>query len=209
MSLKCNSFFLVLVVVIHSFSHVQLLETTWTAACQASLSCTISLNLLNSCPLSQWCHPRISSSVFPFSSCLQSFWASGSFLMSQLFTSRSQIIRALDFTFTFHFHSLEKEMATHSSVLAWRIPGTGEPGGLPSLGSPRVGHDWSDLAAAAAADSALVLSMNIQEWFPLRWTGLISLQSKGLLRLFSNTPVQKHQFFHTQSSLCSNSYIHT
>ena len=54
-----------------------------------------------------------------------------------------------DFTFTFHFHALEKEMATHSSVLAWRIPGTGEPGGLPSLGSHRVGHEWSDLAAAA------------------------------------------------------------
>ena len=54
-----------------------------------------------------------------------------------------------DFTFTFPFHTLEKEMATHSSVLAWRIPGTGEPGGLPSTGSHRVGHDWSDLAAAA------------------------------------------------------------
>ena len=51
---------------------------------------------------------------------------------------------------TFHFHALEKEMATHSSVLAWRIPGTGEPGGLPSMGSHSVGHDWSDLAAAAA-----------------------------------------------------------
>ena len=55
-----------------------------------------------------------------------------------------------DFTFTFHFHALEKEMATHSSVLAWRIPGTGEPGGLPCVGSHRVGHDWSDLAAAAS-----------------------------------------------------------
>ena len=54
-----------------------------------------------------------------------------------------------DFTFTFHFHALEKEMATHSIVLAWRIPGTGEPGGLTSLGSHRVGHDRSDLAAAA------------------------------------------------------------
>ena len=54
-----------------------------------------------------------------------------------------------DFTFTFHFHALEKEMATHSSVLAWRIPGTGEPGGLLSMGSHRVGHDWGDLAAAA------------------------------------------------------------
>ena len=53
--------------------------------------------------------------------------------------------------FTFHFHELEKEMATHSSVLAWRIPGTGEPGGLPSMGSHRVRHDWSDLAATAAA----------------------------------------------------------
>ena len=57
------------------------------------------------------------------------------------------------FTFTFHFHALEKEMATHSSVLAWRIPGTREPGGLPSMGWHRVGHDWSDLAAAAAARS--------------------------------------------------------
>ena len=53
-------------------------------------------------------------------------------------------------TFTFHFHALEKEMATHSSVLTWRIPGMGEPGGLPSKGLHRVGHDWSDLAAAAA-----------------------------------------------------------
>ena len=56
-----------------------------------------------------------------------------------------------NFIFTFHFHALEKEMAAHSSVLVWRIPGTGEPGGLPSMGSHRVGHDWSDLAAAAAA----------------------------------------------------------
>ena len=62
--------------------------------------------------------------------------------------SRTQLS---DFTFTFHFHALEKEMATHSSVLALRIPGTREPDGLPSMGSHRVGHDWSDLAAAAAA----------------------------------------------------------
>ena len=62
--------------------------------------------------------------------------------------------RLSDFTFTFHFHALEKEMATHSSVLAWRIPGTGEPRGLPSMGSHRVGHDWSDLAAAAATREA-------------------------------------------------------
>ena len=59
--------------------------------------------------------------------------------------------RLNEFTFTFHFLALEKEMATHSSILAWRIPGTGEPGGLPSNGLHRVGHDWNDLAAAAAA----------------------------------------------------------
>ena len=63
--------------------------------------------------------------------------------------------RLSDFTFTFHFPELEKEMATHSSVLAWRIPRTGEPGGLPSMGSHRVGHDLSDLAAAAAAAAAV------------------------------------------------------
>ena len=63
-----------------------------------------------------------------------------------------------DFTFTFHFHAVEKEMATHSTVLAWRIPGTVEPGGLPSMGSHRVGHDRSDLAAAAAVDKKLNIS---------------------------------------------------
>ena len=61
--------------------------------------------------------------------------------------------RLSDFTFTFYFHALEKEMATHSSILAWRIPGMGEPRGLPSMGSHRVGHDWSDLAAAAAGQN--------------------------------------------------------
>ena len=64
--------------------------------------------------------------------------------------ARSQT-RLSNFPFTSHFHALEKAMATQSSVLAWRIPGTGEPGGLPSMGSHRGGHDWSDLAAAAAA----------------------------------------------------------
>ena len=64
--------------------------------------------------------------------------------------------RLSDFTFTFHFHALEKERATHSSVLAWRIPGTAEPGGLPSMGSHRVRHNWSDLAAAAAGASQVV-----------------------------------------------------
>ena len=61
--------------------------------------------------------------------------------------------RLSDFTFTFHFHALEKEMATHSSILAWRIPGMGEPGRLPSMGLHRIRHDWSDLAAAATRKS--------------------------------------------------------
>ena len=98
----------------------------------------------NSCPLSQWCHPTISSSVIPFSSCLQSFPLSGSFLRSQLFT----------------------------------------------LGGQRNG----------TSASASVLPMNFQDWFPLGLTSLI-LQSKGLSRVFSNTTVQKHQFFGAQLSL--------
>ena len=99
----------------------------------------------NSCPLSQWCHPTISSSVVPFSSHLQSFPASGAFQMSQFFPSGGQ------------------------SIGVWA--------------------------------SASVLPMNIQDWFPLGWTGWISLQSNGLSRVFSNTIVQKHQFFGTQLSL--------
>ena len=75
--------------------------------------------------------------------------------------------RLSDFPFTFHFHALEKEMATHSSVLAWRIPGNVEPGGLPSMGSHRVGHDWSDLPAAAAA-SVLIT------WIVVGKAGVIS-----------------------------------
>ena len=67
-----------------------------------------------------------------------------------------------DFTSTFHFHALEKEMATHSSVLAWRIPGTGKPGGLPSMGSHTVGHDWSDLAIAMPYSFCLLLAF----WLP-------------------------------------------
>ena len=68
--------------------------------------------------------------------------------------------RLSDFTFTFHFHALEKERATHSSLLAWRIPGTGKPGGLPSMGSHRVRHDWSDLAVAAMTSSPKDLDFN-------------------------------------------------
>ena len=98
----------------------------------------------NSCPLSRWCHPAISFSVVPFSSCLQSFPASGSFQMSQLFISGGQII--------------------------------------------------------GVSDSTSVLPMNTQDSSPLGWTW-ITLQSKGLSRVFSNTTVQKHQFFGTQLSL--------
>ena len=98
----------------------------------------------NPCPLSWWCHSTISSSVVPFSSCPQSFPASGSFQMSQLFTSGGQSIGV--------------------SASTWVLP------------------------------------MNTQDWSPLGWTGWISLQSKGLSRVFSNTTVQKHQFFGTHLS---------
>ena len=69
--------------------------------------------------------------------------------------------RLSDFTFSFYFHALEREMATHSSVLAWRIPGTGEPGGLLSMGVHKVRHDWSDLAAAAAAQPTRSINKNL------------------------------------------------
>ena len=85
-------------------------------------------------------------------SCLENPMDGGAWQAAVHGVAKSQI-RLSGFTFTFHFHALEKEMATHSSVLAWRIPGTGEPGGLPSMGSHRIGHDWSDLAAAACAQS--------------------------------------------------------
>ena len=89
--------------------------------------------------------------------------------------SRTQLS---NFTFTFHFHALEKEMAAHSSVLAWRIPGTAEPDGLTSMGSLRVGHDWSDLAAAAAAISfplwKQVWSLCYQNWEIKHGQGLYS-----------------------------------
>ena len=80
-----------------------------------------------------------------------------------------------DFTFTFHFHALEKEMATHSSVVAWRIPGMGEPGGLPSMGSHRVGHDWSDLAAAAVAAGVSLVSQMVKNPPAMRETQVPSL----------------------------------
>ena len=119
----------------------------------------------NSCPLGRWFYVTIlSSRGFPHSSvgkeyangtplqysCLENPMDGGAWWAVVHGVAKSRIWLS-DFTFTFHFHALEKEMATHSSVLAWRIPGTGKPGGLPSMGSHRVGHDWSDLAAAAAA----------------------------------------------------------
>ena len=86
-------------------------------------------------------------------SCLENPIDRGAWWAAVLGVARSWT-RLSDFTLFFHFNALEKEMATHSSVLAWRIPGTGEPGGLPSMGLYRVGHNWSDLAAAAAAAAA-------------------------------------------------------
>ena len=106
----------------------------------------------NLCPLSRRCHPTISSSVIPFSSCPQSYPASGSFQLSQLFASGGQSI--------------------------------------------------------GVSASTSVLSMNIQDWFPLGWTGWISLQFKWLSRIFSNITVQKHQFFGAPLSLWSDSPIH-
>ena len=93
------------------------------------------------------------------------------------------------FTFTFHFHALEKEMATHSSVLAWRIPRTGEPGGLPSMGSHRVRHDWSDLATAAAAPEGWPFQLIGDIWLTRRFksptlpTGWIQLQGFSVIKL--------------------------
>ena len=83
-----------------------------------------------------------------------------------------------DFTFTFHFHALEKEMATHSSVLAWRIPGTGEPGGLLSLGSHRVRHDWSDLVVVVVEGVQWTLYERTWEWNFLVWVYPMSLRQE-------------------------------
>ena len=136
-----------------SHSHVWLFATPWTTAHQALHPSPTPRVHPKSCPLSRWSHPTISSSVIPFSSCLQSFPASGSLPVSQLFTSGGQSI--------------------------------------------------------GASASVSVLPMSIQDWSTLGWTGLISLQSKGLTRVFSNTTVQKHQFFSAQLSLWSNSHIYT
>ena len=98
-------------------------------------------------------------------SCLENPMDGGAWWAAVHGVARSRI-QLSDFTFTFHFHALEKEMATHSSVLAWRIPGTMEPGRLPSMGSHRVRHDWINLAAAAAAVDYDGYSISPKGFFP-------------------------------------------
>ena len=98
-------------------------------------------------------------------SCLENPMDGGAWWAAVHGVMKSQT-RLRDFTFNFRFHALKKEMATHSSVLAWRIPGTGEPGGLPSMESHRVGHDWSDLAVAATTTDRL---NTVKVCFSLRW----------------------------------------
>ena len=103
-----------------------------------------------------------------------------------------------NFTFTFHFHALEKEMATHCSVLAWRIPGTGEPGWLPSMGSHRVGHDWSDLAAAAAESTFLTF-----------WSLRFLILKQGEIMLTIWFPVSNKSILKVLNSCWHRSYIIT
>ena len=118
--------------------------------------------------------------------------------------------RLSDFTCTFHFHTLEKEMATHSSVLAWRIPGTGEPGGLLSMGSHRVGHDWSDLAAAVSVAARGLLSSCGTQTYLLWDTWHLSSPSKDqtqtprIADVFSATgpPGKSHGFTFKHKWLC-------
>ena len=107
--------------------------------------------------------------------------------------------RLSDFTFTFHVHALEKEMATHSSVLAWRVPGMGEPGGLPSVGSHRVGYDWRDLAAAAAAAAACSRHLINLYWMNLKkcLLGFLLSTLLGFLILY-RAHVQRKMIHHAQ-----------
>ena len=113
-------------------------------------------------------------------SCLENPMGGGAWWAAVLGVAKSRT-RLSDFTFTFHFHALEKEIATQSSVRAWRIPGTGEPGGLPSLGSHRVGHNWSDLAAVAAAvyiyeHAHIYRLLNIVMPFYFKWTSIYNTE---------------------------------
>ena len=101
--------------------------------------------------------------------------------------------RLSEFTFTFHCHALGKEMATHSSVLAWRIPGIGEPGGLQSLGSHRVRHDWSNLAAAAAGMTRALFNLGLD--ISHSWCkSLLRTRSPAKIRFFSLTNGNRHFF---------------
>ena len=108
--------------------------------------------------------------------------------------------RLSDFTFTFHFHALEKEMATHSSVLAWRIPGTWEPGGLPSMGSHRVRHDWSDLAAAAAT-VIWILNFSGCELVPILWLHVLPIKVGSHVYLIMNISKNARRLFFLTSTL--------
>ena len=135
---------------VQSLSHVRLFVTPWIAACRPPCPSPTPGVYSNSCPLSQWCHPAISSSVVPFSSCPQTLPTSGSFPMSQLFTSGGQSI--------------------------------------------------------GVSVSASVLPTNTQDWSPLGWTGWISLQSKGLSRVFSNTTAQ---LFNSQFNFLPLSFLHS
>ena len=100
--------------------------------------------------------------------------------------SRTQLS---DFTVTFHFHALEKKMATHSSVLAWRIPGTGEPGGLPSMGSHRVQHDWSDLAVSRGYTLKFIVT-RIRSWNSYLWIRHLESRHRSLKqRILIKSPV--------------------
>ena len=116
-------------------------------------------------------------------SCLENPMDGGAWKAAVHGVTKSQT-RLSNFTFTFHFHALEKEMATHSIVLAWRIPGTGEPGGLPSMGSHKVRHDWYDLAAAAATTWKLCP----QKSFALSNWALFNKAPHGWFNSFENLP---------------------
>ena len=113
--------------------------------------------------------------------------------------------RLSDFTFTFHFHALEKEMATHSNVLAWRIPETKEPGGLPSMGSHRIGHDWSDLAAAAAA--AAYLTKTEGNFEPNSTSIAKYLRTTWFVHCFYNSNTSQKTPGSNSQSFCADSYL--
>ena len=125
------------------FHYSLLQDIEYSSLCYTVGPCCLSILYTVTCILEKAVAPTLQYS------CLENPMGGGAWWVAVHGVAKSWT-RLSDFTFTFHFHALEKEMATHSSVLAWRIPGTGEPVGLPSMGSNRVGHDRSYLAAAAA-----------------------------------------------------------